>query len=158
MTIDETAEKWGCSTEKVLNLVYAEKIDGISVNNGTQLNIPDIPKPFSIPSNAKNSHENIYKYIVLAVEKGNYLDCHVFGDWNITKEAFKAHMQELMQKDIIMKENDSVSESSTMGFLLTTNGVNVAKEYHTSKALSVMKELGLEIISQLITQAIMGGK
>jgi len=158
MTIDETAERWECSAEKVLNLVYAEKIDGISVNNGTQLNIPDIPKPFSIPSNAKNSHENIYKYIVLAVEKENYLDCHLFGDWNITEEAFKAHMRELMQKDIIMKENDSVSESSTMGFLLTINGADAAKEYRASKALTVMKKLGLEILPQLIIQAIMGGK
>ncbi|MCM1577578.1 MAG: hypothetical protein NC078_02100 [Ruminococcus sp.] len=147
MTIEEALKQWKISKKTLLQLLSDGKISGLRTENNIII-LPDLPKVFQIPSNAKRTAENIYKYILSAVSQGCYLDAKLFGDnFNLSDNDFREYINELERCKLIRRKKGCNDSFSTVGFIISPNKLkDVDKIIHKNGTdlFSNLKKTNLE--------------
>jgi hypothetical protein len=125
MNISEAIKKYGLSEKKMLKLLNDNKVRGLRINNDGSLSIPDrFAVPYVIPSNAKNTDENCFKYILLAINEHKYIDNKLL--FGITFEMFSHYVELLEKGKYTIKE---VEECGMDNYILTPEvGLKAVKE------------------------------
>lgn len=160
MTISEAQSRWGVSDKIMLDYLNNGLIPNVSIVNNN-ISIPEINKPFRMPSNVKRTAENIYLYIIKACNEGYYINSGIIG-LNISESVFSACISELLDKDILKKTSDYIDDTSNIGLTLSLNGCEYFKQCQSKSSYEkVLKllNLGLTIIPQIVNlAATVGGK
>lgn len=151
MTIKQAEEKWDEKLKNIFEYIANGWIKDISINDN-QIIIPDMPKPYKIKSNPKRTASNIYKYILLACDSGEYIDSNFMSKLNVTPGEFKLCINELLDKKIIRKNEDYKNDYSNIGFTLTLDGIDIAKNYTSSPTKLINKLSKFNISLNVITQ------
>ncbi|MCC8112042.1 MAG: hypothetical protein LIO74_10805 [Ruminococcus sp.] len=121
MTIDEAAKKWGVGYQMVLEYIYKEYIPDIE-GKGSQLILPDLPKPYTKSKSGKIKQETIYKTILRICNDGEYVNANLL---KITEEQFEAYMNYLQKAKCLEKADLSADLHSNLGWIITFTGVDV---------------------------------
>ncbi|MBO5448317.1 MAG: hypothetical protein J5994_03205 [Ruminococcus sp.] len=145
MTINQAAETWNLKKEKILKLIYEEKISDITINDN-RIIIPNRKEPFIIPNSAKKTTVNIYKYIVKAIDNDKYLDRFSFGNWDITEDEFDEFINQLVINGYVSKNSNYENTHSTMNLYLTIPGLKFKNDILKSSSKRILEKYGLEII------------
>lgn len=142
MTLQQAIEEWGLSERKLLTMLSEGIIPGIKTENNVII-LPDIPKPLIIPTNAKKSAENIYKYILSAVSAGCYLDANLFGDkFHLSDSDFKDYINELERCGLLKRKSSYIDSHSSLGFIIAADRQkDVNKIIKSKNLLSAIKKL-----------------
>ncbi len=125
MTLKQAKKKWGIGETSLLNYISDGLINNISIVNN-EIIIPDISKPLYVPKTAKRTAVNVYKNILKACDRGMYIDSLFMKNIGISREEFKAYINELVEKGILRKTDKYVDDYSNVGFILTMEGKNIA--------------------------------
>lgn len=142
MTLQQAMKQWGMKESRLLNILSEGVIPDIRVEDN-MIVLPDIPKPFTVPGNAKRCDENIYKYILSAVSSRCYLNAGLFGkNFRLSDSDFKDYIEELERCGMLRRKNTYDNSFSTVGFFIAADKRDdVNKIINSSKVLSVIKAL-----------------
>lgn len=148
MTILQALEKWDIKEKVLLKMLSDGNITGIRIESD-RIILPDIPKPLCIPQSAKNTAENIYKYILSAVNSGCYLDANIFGEkFRLTDTDFKDFTNELERCGMLRRKSTYTDSFSTLGFIIAADkldDVNKIINRSGKRLISALKKLNINI-------------
>ncbi len=155
MTLKQAKEKWGIGETALLNYISDGLINYISVVNN-EIIIPDISKPLCVPKNAKHTSENVYKNIIKACDKGLYIDNLFMKSIGISRDEFKAYINELVEKGVLRRTDGYVDDYSNIGFILTLEGKNLAAKCYKRSFPKLMETMNINLALSLASVNIGG--
>lgn len=144
MTLKQAKEKWGIGETALLNYIIDGLIGNISIINN-EIIIPDISKPLCIPKNTKRTSANVYKNIIKACNKGMYIDSFFMKSMGISRDEFKAYINELVEKGVLRKTDEYVDDYSNVGFILTLDGENIAAKSSKSSFTRALEAVNVNM-------------
>lgn len=136
MTIYEASKKWKISVETIIKHIALEEISNLKLEDNVII-LPDIPKPHFTTI---KKPVFIYREILAAAQKGEYIDERVL---HITKEEFRAYIQNLVNENYISTIHSEINSSSD--YVLTMKGIKYKenkKEFKVFLAEKIVVPIG----------------
>ena len=139
MTIAEAEQRWKLCKATILGYLADGLIDPISIADN-QIILPDIPKPKKIKSNSKRNSANIYRWILEACFKNEYISASLIG---ISTDTFDNHLQQLVREQYLIIHDNSHHNSSNISCQITQKGINELKTKKTNVGIPFPIEINL---------------
>lgn len=152
MTILDAMKHHKITANKMIKLLQDGKIRGLEINPDGTLEIrPQFAFAYEIPSNAKSTEENCFKYLLLTLDNHKYIDNTIL--FRIDIPRYNAYLDTLESNGYISRIDINNNNHEIANYILTPNK-GISKAHNVSKLNG--KKLKNEFHFSLIENAQIG--